>query len=155
MKAAVLEVGGWFDAEDLSGPVQLFHSIDKLSPEAPENTLIEGPWVHGGWSRGTGASLGDIKFGDSPSAFYRDNIETPFFAHWLKNKPWTALPKAYTFETGSNVWKKYDAWPIARKFRESFHQSAAARRSKRVGQQAFHGFRYRFQRARTMAANFR
>ena len=111
VKAAVLEVGGWFDAEDLAGPVKLFHSIDKLSPEAPENTLIEGPWVHGGWSRGTGASLGDIHFGDSPSTFYRDNIETPFFAHWLKNKPWTALPKAYTFETGSNVWKKYDAWP--------------------------------------------
>ncbi len=109
--AAVLEVGGWFDAEDLAGPVKLFHSIDKLSPEAPENTLVEGPWVHGGWSRGTGTSLGDIKFGDSPSAFYRDNIETPFFAHWLKNKPWTALPKAYTFETGTNVWKKYAAWP--------------------------------------------
>ncbi len=109
--AAVLEVGGWFDAEDLAGPVNLFHAIDKLSPEAPENTLVEGPWVHGGWSRGTGASLGDISFGDSPSAFYRDNIEAPFFAHWLKDKPWTPLPKAYTFETGSDVWKKYDAWP--------------------------------------------
>jgi hypothetical protein len=109
--AAVLEVGGWFDAEDLAGPVNLFHSIDKLSPEAPENTLVEGPWVHGGWSRGPGTALGDISFGDSPSAFYRDNIETPFFAHWLKDKPWTPLPKAYTFETGSDVWKKYDAWP--------------------------------------------
>jgi hypothetical protein len=109
--AAVLEVGGWFDAEDLAGPVNLFHAIDKLSPEAPENTLVEGPWVHGGWSRGTGASLGDISFGDSPSAFYRDNIEAPFFAHWLKDKASTPLPKAYTFETGSDVWKKYDAWP--------------------------------------------
>ena len=47
VKAAVLEVGGLFDAEDLAGPVRLFHSIDKLSPDAPENTLIEGPWVHG------------------------------------------------------------------------------------------------------------
>jgi uncharacterized protein len=107
----VLEVGGWFDAEDLAGPVQLFHSIDKLSPDAAENTLIEGPWVHGGWARGTGTTLGDINFGDSPSVFYRDNIETPFFAHWLKDRPWKALPKAYTFETGSNVWRKYDAWP--------------------------------------------
>lgn len=111
VKTAVLEVGGWFDAEDLAGPVKLFHSIDKLSPDAPENTLVEGPWVHGGWSRGSGTSLGDIQFGDSPSAFYRDNIETPFFAHWLKNKPWKPLPKAYTFETGSNVWRKYEAWP--------------------------------------------
>jgi hypothetical protein len=114
VKAAVLEVGGLFDAEDLSGPVKLFNAIDKLSPDAPENTLVEGPWVHGGWSRGPGNRLGDISFGDEPSAFYRDNIEAPFFAHWLKNsdaKPWTPLPKAYTFETGSDVWKKYDAWP--------------------------------------------
>jgi uncharacterized protein len=111
VKTAVLEVGGWFDAEDLAGPVKLFHSIDKLSPDAPENTLVEGPWVHGGWSRGSGNQLGDIQFGDAPSAFYRDNIEAPFFAHWLKNKPWTPLPKAYTFETGSDVWRKYDAWP--------------------------------------------
>ncbi|HEY4011171.1 MAG TPA: CocE/NonD family hydrolase, partial [Acidobacteriaceae bacterium] len=113
VKAAVLEVGGWFDAEDLAGPVKLFHSINKLSPDAPENTLVEGPWVHGGWARGPGNQLGDINFGDTPSAFYRDTIEAPFFAHWLKNsvKPWTPLPKAYTFETGSNVWRKYDAWP--------------------------------------------
>lgn len=111
VKAAVLEVGGWFDAEDLAGPVKLFHSIDKLSPDAPENTLVEGPWVHGGWSRGAGNRLGDITFPDTPSAFYRDNIETPFFAHWLKNRPWSPLPNAYTYETGSDVWKKYDAWP--------------------------------------------
>jgi uncharacterized protein len=111
VKTAVLDVGGWFDAEDLSGPVKVFHSIDKLSPDAPENTLVEGPWVHGGWSRGPGNRLGDIDFGSEASTFYRDNIEAPFFAHWLKDAPWTPLPKAYTFETGTNVWKKYDAWP--------------------------------------------
>jgi putative CocE/NonD family hydrolase len=111
VKAAVLAVGGWFDAEDLAGPLKVFHTLDKLSPEAPENTLVEGPWVHGGWSRNTGAQLGDIRFGSETSLFYRDNIEAPFFAHWLKNASWTPLPKAYTFETGSNVWKKYNAWP--------------------------------------------
>jgi hypothetical protein len=111
VKAAVLDVGGWFDAEDLSGPVKVFHQIDKLSPEAPENTLVEGPWVHGGWSRGTGTKLGAISFGDDPSVFFRETIEAPFFAHWLKDAAWTPLPKAYTFETGSDVWKKYDAWP--------------------------------------------
>jgi len=109
--AAVMDVGGWFDAEDLSGPVKVFHAIEKQSPEAAANLLVEGPWVHGGWARGTGAKLGDISFGSEPSQFYRDNIEAPFFAHYLKDAAWTPLPKAYTFETGSNVWKKYDAWP--------------------------------------------
>jgi putative CocE/NonD family hydrolase len=111
VKAAVMDVGGWFDAEDLSGPVKVFHAIEKQSPEAAANLLVEGPWVHGGWARGTGAKLGDISFGSEPSQFYRDNIEAPFFAHYLKDAAWTPLPKAYTFETGSNVWKKYDAWP--------------------------------------------
>ena len=111
VKAAVMDVGGWFDAEDLSGPVKVFHAIAKQSPEAAANTLVEGPWVHGGWARGTGAQLGDIAFGSDTSVFYRDNIEAPFFAHYLKDAPWTPLPKAYVFETGSDVWKKYDAWP--------------------------------------------
>lgn len=111
IKAAVMFVGGWFDAEDLAGPVKGFHAVAKLSPDAPADTLVEGPWVHGGWARGTGASLGDIRFGSETSLFYQQNIEAPFFAHYLKGAVWTPLPKAYTFETGSDVWKKYDAWP--------------------------------------------
>jgi putative CocE/NonD family hydrolase len=67
--------------------------------------------VHGGWARGTGASLGDIKFGSDTAEFYRENIEAPFFAHYLKGAAWAGLPKAYAFETGSDVWRKYDAWP--------------------------------------------
>jgi hypothetical protein len=111
VKAAVMAVGGWFDAEDLAGPVKLFHAIAKESPEAAADTLVEGPWVHGGWSRGTGASLGDIAFGSDTAEFFRKTMEAPFFAHYLKDAAWTPLPKAYAFETGSNVWKKYDAWP--------------------------------------------
>jgi putative CocE/NonD family hydrolase len=109
--AAVMFVGGWFDAEDLAGPVKGFHAVARLSPEAAADTLVEGPWVHGGWARGLGASLGDIHFGSDTSVFFQQTIEAPFFAHYLKNAAWTPLPKAYTFETGSNVWKKYDAWP--------------------------------------------
>ncbi len=111
VKAAVLNVGGWFDAEDLAGPVKSYHTIEKLSPEAKEDTLVEGPWVHGGWSRSDGSRLGDISFGSQTGVFFRDTIEAPFFDHWLKDKSWTPLPRAYTFETGSNVWKQYPAWP--------------------------------------------
>jgi putative CocE/NonD family hydrolase len=111
VKAAVLNVGGWFDAEDLAGPVKVFHAIAKLSPEATADTLVEGPWVHGGWARGDGAGLGDVSFGSDTAVFYRENIEAPFFAHYLKGAAWTPLPRAYTFETGSDVWKQYDAWP--------------------------------------------
>ncbi|MGC9197334.1 MAG: CocE/NonD family hydrolase [Acidobacteriaceae bacterium] len=111
VKAAVLVVGGLFDEQDLSGPVTVFHAIDKLSPGAAQDTLIEGPWYHGQWSRDSGRVIGDVDFGSDTGAFFRAKIEAPFFAHYLKDQPWDGLPKAYVFETGTNVWKMYDAWP--------------------------------------------
>ena len=51
--------GGWMvRCGGPGGPVKVFHAIDKLSPEAAANTLVEGPWVHGGWARGIGRFAG-------------------------------------------------------------------------------------------------
>ena len=108
--AAVMVLGGWFDAEDLSGPVKIFHAIDALNPGAV-NTLVEGPWTHGGWSRGDGEGLGDVDFHTKTAAFFRAQIQFPFFERYLKGTSDAPLPKAYVFETGTDVWRKYDAWP--------------------------------------------
>ncbi len=110
IKPAVLTVGGWFDAEDLFGALNTYSSIEKNSPGAT-NTLVMGPWFHGGWSRGDGASLGNVKFGAKTSEFYRENIEFPFFNFYLKGKGDPKLPEAYVFETGTNIWRKLDSWP--------------------------------------------
>jgi putative CocE/NonD family hydrolase len=109
VKCAVLVVGGWYDAEDLSGPYKTFYSISKFNPETP-TTLVEGPWVHGGWARGDGNHLGDISFNANTAAYFRTNIQFPFFEHYLKGKG-AAQPKAVVFETGANVWHSLDAWP--------------------------------------------
>lgn len=111
IKCAVMTVGGWFDAEDLSGPFKAFHAIDLYNPGI-QNSLVVGPWVHGGWGRTDGDRLGDVEFGAKTSLFYRANIEFPFFEYYLKGKG-TLPPKAYVFETGTNVWRKYDSWPPA------------------------------------------
>jgi uncharacterized protein len=108
--AAMMEVGGWFDAEDLSGPVKTFHAIDKYNPGAV-NSLVIGPWTHGGWERNDGDRLGDATFNAKTSEFFREKIEYPFFEYYLKGVHGGPLPKAYVFETGTNVWKTYDAWP--------------------------------------------
>ena len=42
VKPAVLFVGGWYDAEDLAGPLKLFHALEKNGPAAPD-TLVMGP----------------------------------------------------------------------------------------------------------------
>jgi len=109
VKCAVMTVGGWFDAEDLSGPFKTFHAIDQFNPGIP-NSLVVGPWVHGGWARNDGERLGDVQFWAKTSEFFRARIQFPFFEYYLKGKG-TGLPKAYVFETGTNVWRQYDAWP--------------------------------------------
>lgn len=110
IKPAVMVVGGWFDQEDLYGPLKTYQAIESNKPKSP-NLLVMGPWIHGGWARGTGESLGNIRFGSKTSAFYQKEIEFPFFNHHLKDQPQPALPKAYIFETGANEWRKYDQWP--------------------------------------------
>ncbi len=106
---AVMVIGGWYDAEDLSGPWRTWDAIGKMNPETV-NTIVEGPWVHGGWARSDGDHLGDVTFDAKTGEYFRKNIQFPFFEYYLKGKG-DVLPKAYMFETGTNVWRKYDAWP--------------------------------------------
>jgi putative CocE/NonD family hydrolase len=109
VRCAVLVVGGWFDAEDLKGPYRTFYAIHKFNPTTPI-TLVEGPWVHGGWARSDGSHLGDVQFNAKTADYFRTYIQFPFFEHYLKGKG-EALPRAIVFQTGTNVWRRYDAWP--------------------------------------------
>ncbi|HUX44376.1 MAG TPA: CocE/NonD family hydrolase [Terracidiphilus sp.] len=106
---AVLVVGGWFDAEDLEGPHRTLEAINKFNPNTP-TTLVEGPWVHGGWARSEGDRLGDVEFNSNTAEYFRANVQFPFFEHYLKGKG-EAMPKAVVFETGSNVWRQFNSWP--------------------------------------------
>jgi uncharacterized protein len=113
---AVMTVGGWFDAEDLAGPLNVYRAIEKNHAAAGangrHNTIVMGPWPHGGWARSDGDRLGNVTFATPTSAFYREKIEFPFFAHHLKDRPLDApLPEAYVFETGINRWRREESWP--------------------------------------------
>jgi uncharacterized protein len=110
IRPAVMTVGGWFDAEDLYGALQVYRSIEESSPGAC-NILVMGPWPHGGWNRSDGDSLGHVRFGQKTSTFFQDEIELPFFNYHLKGKGDHKLPEAFIFETGTNVWRRHEAWP--------------------------------------------
>ncbi len=112
IKPAVLTVGGWFDAEDLYGPLHVYESIER-NIENNNNRIVMGPWKHGGFARGDGSVLGNVFFGDNPapSDFYRDSIEFPFISYYLKGEGTIKLPEAYMFETGNNKWRAFDHWP--------------------------------------------
>lgn len=114
VKHAVMTVGGWFDAQDLYGPLSIYKAIEKKSPKA-YNTIVMGPWVHGGWARTKKENIiNDIYFGDYISQFYQSNIEFNFFTKFLKNRKMAKLPEAYMFDTGLKTWKQFDKWPSAK-----------------------------------------
>lgn len=111
VKHAVMTVGGWFDAEDLYGPLNIYKTIESTSPSA-NNTLVMGPWGHGDWAHEDGKSIHNhIYFGDSISTFYLREIERPFFAYHLKGESAAHLPEAYMFDTGKKEWRKFQTWP--------------------------------------------
>lgn len=118
---AVMVVGGWFDAEDLYGPLQTYANIEKRSDNY--NTLVMGPWSHGDWARKKGRqAIGNVYFGDNISEFYQSEIESKFFNHFLKGDgdEQSGLPEAYVFNTGTNTWNTYEEWPPAETEKKSF-----------------------------------
>jgi putative CocE/NonD family hydrolase len=110
IKPAVLTVGGWFDAEDLFGALETYRNVERMSPDC-ENTIVMGPWAHGAWGRGQGESLGEVSFNAPTGEYYRDRIEFPFFQKYLKDRGEGKRVEAWMFETGTNQWREYDAWP--------------------------------------------
>jgi hypothetical protein len=111
VRPAVMTVGGWFDAENLFGALETFKRVEATKPPKGGNHLVMGPWVHGGWAGGDGSKLGDVSFNAKTGEFYREKIELPFFEHHLKGKGDGKFPKAWVFETGTNVWRKFSHWP--------------------------------------------
>lgn len=114
VRSAVMVVGGWFDSEDLHGPLNIYRDIEKGCPNA-YNTLVMTPFGHGRWSRETGHTIhNDIYFGDSIATFYQREIEFRFFQHFLKGTGDfnSGLPEAYMFNTGKNIWRTFDYWPV-------------------------------------------
>ncbi|MEN1783698.1 MAG: CocE/NonD family hydrolase [Bacteroidota bacterium] len=110
---ATMIVGGWFDAEDLYGPLETYKNIEKNNQGA-YNTMVFGPWDHGRWSKREGLNLvGNYYFGDSISEFYQDKIETQFFNHFLKGNGdgRSGLPEAYVYDSGKKAWNTYAQWP--------------------------------------------
>jgi putative CocE/NonD family hydrolase len=105
-----LNVAGWWDQEDFYGPIKIYETLEKHDANNL-NFLVVGPWNHGGWNAAEGRKLGNIDFGSATSKYFREKIQAPFFAFYLKDKGSLKQPEAITFEAGSNEWKTYDSWP--------------------------------------------
>jgi putative CocE/NonD family hydrolase len=105
-----LNVAGWWDAEDFYGPMKIYETLERYDT-AGMNFLVVGPWRHGGWARSDGSTLGSVDFGSNTSEYYRTQLQSRFFAYYLKGEGDWDVGEAHTFETGGNRWVAHDAWP--------------------------------------------
>jgi putative CocE/NonD family hydrolase len=104
-----LHVGGYYDQEDINGPQLMYRNMEKKD-KANNNHIVLGPWNHGQWGGSKGDSLGKISFESNTGVWFRD-LQKKWFDYWLKGKGDGKFEEAYCFQTGSNQWKTYNAWP--------------------------------------------
>ncbi|HKN67171.1 MAG TPA: CocE/NonD family hydrolase, partial [Gemmatimonadaceae bacterium] len=114
VKHAVLVVGGWFDAEDLYGPLAVYKTLRAQDPAAKAR-IVMGPFRHGGWAAKNVVHTvhGDIYFGDSLETKFQRDVEAPFFRAYLKGNGASDLPDALMFDTGRKRWERFARWPAA------------------------------------------
>jgi putative CocE/NonD family hydrolase len=109
VEVPTLEVGGWWDQEDMWG-TQAEYAALKPHDAKHEVFMALGPWNHGGWA-GPGKMLGAVDNGEPTGEEYRKTIEAPFFEKYLKGRPGFDLVDTASFRTGVNAWQRYAAWP--------------------------------------------
>jgi uncharacterized protein len=117
VEVPTLEVGGWWDQEDMWGTQAEYAALEPHDRDH-DVFLVLGPWNHGGWARRT-LSLGAINFGVDAGEQYRKTIEAPFFEKYLKNGSGFELKNTASFRTGVNQWERYDVWPPKVGFHEA------------------------------------
>jgi putative CocE/NonD family hydrolase len=106
-----LNVAGFWDQEDPWGPWQIFRHAEEHDPDHT-NFIVAGPWFHGQWQTAKGDSIGLVPFGGHETAReFRENIEAPFFRYYLHGVGEKPAWQATTFQSGSNNWHTYAAWP--------------------------------------------
>ncbi len=122
IKAAVLVVGGWYDAEDCYGAFETYRRMCSESPST-DTYLVSGPWYHGGWNKLDADHIGDAWFGKGTQRHYLSNIEYPFFAYYLEGKGEKPSYKAMILPSGETMksvmenvnpndgWVSYESWP--------------------------------------------
>jgi hypothetical protein len=106
-----LNVAGFWDQEDPWGPWQIFRHAEENDPQHT-NFMVAGPWFHGEWQTPKGDQIGIIPFGGHETAReFRENIQAPFFRYYLHGQGEKPAWQASTFQSGSNTWHTYPAWP--------------------------------------------
>jgi len=104
-------VASLWDQEDIYGAMAVYKAVEPKDTQNDKLFLVLGPWHHG-QEIGEASSLGAIKFHSDTGLYFREQILTPFLAHYLKDDtPAMNVAPVSAFETGTNKWLRLQAWP--------------------------------------------
>ena len=106
----MLIVSGLFDQEDIYGGPALFKALAPKDPDGKFIHLVLGPWNHG-QGRREGRGIGMVQFEGDTAGWFRRTVMQPFLDHYLKDGPQPGTPRVLAYETGADVWQRYDNWP--------------------------------------------
>lgn len=125
VRAAVLTVGGWFDAEDLSGTLKTYRATELQNPGIPERPR-HGPLVPRrlAWRRRRPARSGPLPRQDRRVLPRRGG--DPVFG-FLLGETNAAFVEATVFETGTGRWRRESAWPPTNAVARTLHFHPAGR----------------------------
>jgi uncharacterized protein len=107
-----LYIHSQWDQEDIYGATAAFAATYAQPGIGRENShLVIGPWRHGG-GNSDGSILGAIKFDGDTGRWFRRNVLLPFLdAHLKDAAPRADIATVTAFETGVNIWRRYQQWP--------------------------------------------
>jgi putative CocE/NonD family hydrolase len=94
-----LNVGGYYDQEDMNGPQLMYEHMEK-NDKNNYNYIVLGPWNHGQWGRGNDKFSQDFRV-----------LQKKWFDYWLKGEGDGKFAEAMCVQTGTNQWKTYSSWP--------------------------------------------
>ena len=107
----VMLVHSLWDQEDIYGAVAVYKAIEPKDLANDKVFLVMGPWHHG-QEIAEGSSLGALRFNSDTALSFRREILGPFLAQHLKTgAPKSDVPPVAAFETGTNTWRRLQAWP--------------------------------------------
>jgi hypothetical protein len=100
-----------WDQEDIYGAIAVYKALEPKDVGNDKVFLVMGPWHHGQEIE-DGSSLGALKFNSDTSLSFRQEVLRPFLDRYLKDgEPDTAVAPVTAFETGTNMWRRLQAWP--------------------------------------------
>jgi putative CocE/NonD family hydrolase len=109
----VMIVHSLWDQEDIYGAPAVYRALEPKDTHNDKVFLVMGPWHHGQEIE-DGSSLGAIRFESNTSRTFQRDILLPFLNQYLREgAPKADVAPVTAFETGTNVWRRLNSWPIA------------------------------------------